>query len=76
MIHLLNLKELHLEHFSALHNAGISSESIKLAHPMRHLGITSGGVNAVLEMWNFNFHGNNWETLLMKGYPIYSIKKI
>ena len=53
MIHLLNLKELNLEHISALSHAGIPSESIKLAHlpnPMRHLGITLGDINVALEM--------------------------
>ena len=53
MIHLLHLKELHLEHISALSHAGIPSGSIKFAHlphPMRHLGITSGDINVVLEM--------------------------
>ena len=53
MFHLLNLKELHLEHISALSHAGISLRSIKLTllpHPMRHLGITSVGINVVLKM--------------------------
>ena len=79
MIYLLNLKELHPEHISALYNSSISSGILSLpssSHPIKHVYIASRSINVVLKMLNCNFHRNNLGTLLMKGYPIYSIKNI
>ena len=52
MIHILNLKELHPKHVSAPHHP-VNHQgllNLPLPQPMRHLRITLGRVNVVLEM--------------------------
>ena len=56
MIHLLNLKE--LMHILTLYHASISSVYLTCTplHQTRYLGVTSGGINGILKILNFNFH--------------------
>ena len=75
MIHLLNLKELHLEHILAL------------SHAVYHQGLLNlpsneafryyiGRYKCCLNNVKFRLSWKSFGTSLMKGYPIYSIKNV